>query len=640
LLALYAAVEVRAVRGTDPALAALDYVLALAEHNRRVTARRQRVGGAVREAPLGHVTERWRRLVYQGSKHLTPTFYEAAAFEALRDGLRSGDLSVAGSRRYRNFDSYLLPTPRWHALQRGGETRLAITGTAQEYLESRRQRIAELLAGLHRQVGHLAAGADGGGGAVPGENALGGDSVAGLTIDKKGKLHLPALERLVPAAVKRLQQRLERRLPLIPLADVLNEVDLSTGCLAHLTHLSSGEPLGGERKQHLLAAVMALGMNQGLGKLARSTPFSYHQLAWAADWHLREDTLAKAQATLDNFVLHHPLSRFWGDGTRSSSDGMRVKVAVKAANAERNAEYFHYDRGVTIYTHTADIRLPFAQQVISTNDREALYVIDALCNHETDLHPQEHFTDTHGYTTHVFALCSLLGFRFAPRIQDVLDQRLYTVGRPEADHGPLTSLLKLKGRVNVRLITENWDEVRRVAASIRHGTVSAALLMRKLAAYPRQNRVAHALHDIGQLEKTVFLLELFLDPQLRRRQQRGLNDGEAVNSIARALFTGQRGEFRDRDFQDQVHRASCLHLLIAAIGAWTTPHREDAIATLRAEGEEIPDEYLAHLSPLAWNHVNLLGQYTFDASRARSLEHRRPLRSGVEDDGEEDGFTR
>ncbi len=92
-------------------------------------------------------------------------------------------------------------------------------------------------------------------------------------------------------------------------------------------------------------------------------------------------------------------------------------------------------------------------------------------------------------------------------------------------------------------------------------------------------------------------------------------------------------------FQDQVHRASCLHLLIAAIGAWTTPHLADAIAAARAAGDEIPDEYIAHLSPLAWNHVNVLGQYTFDASPAHSLEHRRPLRSGVEDDGEEDSVA-
>jgi TnpA family transposase len=43
----------------------------------------------------------------------------------------------------------------------------------------------------------------------------------------------------------------------------------------------------------------------------------------------------------------------------------------------------------------------------------------------------------------------------------------------------------LTDRINTRLIVDNWDEVLRLAASIRHGTVSAALIMRKLAAYPR-----------------------------------------------------------------------------------------------------------------------------------------------------------
>jgi TnpA family transposase len=88
----------------------------------------------------------------------------------------------------------------------------------------------------------------------------------------------------------------------------------------------------------LIAAVMALGTNHGLGRLARSTPFSYRQLAWATDWHIREDTIRAALIELDQFVLRHPLARYWGDGTRSSSDGMRVRVAVNAANADRNAQ--------------------------------------------------------------------------------------------------------------------------------------------------------------------------------------------------------------------------------------------------------------------------------------------------------------
>jgi TnpA family transposase len=30
---------------------------------------------------------------------------------------------------------------------------------------------------------------------------------------------------------------------------------------------------------------------------------------------------------------------------------------------------------------------------------------------------EEHYTDTAGFTDHVFALCHLLGFRFAPRLR-------------------------------------------------------------------------------------------------------------------------------------------------------------------------------------------------------------------------------
>ena len=42
----------------------------------------------------------------------------------------------------------------------------------------------------------------------------------------------------------------------------------------------------------------------------------------------------------------------------------------------------------------------------------------------------EHYTDTAGATDHVFGLCHLLGYRFAPRIKDLKDRKLYTVEKP------------------------------------------------------------------------------------------------------------------------------------------------------------------------------------------------------------------
>jgi hypothetical protein len=182
LLALYAALDVRAVRSDDPALQALDYIHQLDARGRRVTARRSRLGGAGVEAPIGHVTERWRQLVFDGRKRINTSMYEVAAFEALNDGLRSGGLYVIGSRRYQTFESYLLPRERWTELKETGQTRLALDGTAADYLEGRRQRLAELLAELARDV----------------------DGLESVTLDKNGTLHLTALEAVVPVAAKQL----------------------------------------------------------------------------------------------------------------------------------------------------------------------------------------------------------------------------------------------------------------------------------------------------------------------------------------------------------------------------------------------------------------------------------------------------
>jgi hypothetical protein len=86
------------VRGADPAIDALDYAQKLNARGRRITARRSRLGGERVEAPLGHVTDRWRRLVFEGREDINASMYEVAAFEALNNGLRSVVLTRSDGR--------------------------------------------------------------------------------------------------------------------------------------------------------------------------------------------------------------------------------------------------------------------------------------------------------------------------------------------------------------------------------------------------------------------------------------------------------------------------------------------------------------------------------------------------------------
>ena len=62
---------------------------------------------------------------------------------------------------------------------------------------------------------------------------------------------------------------------------------------------------------------------------------------------------------------------------------------------------------VTFYTHISDQYSPFYTKVINSTVRDATHVLDGLLYHETDLSITEHYTDTAGFTDHVFALCHL-----------------------------------------------------------------------------------------------------------------------------------------------------------------------------------------------------------------------------------------
>jgi hypothetical protein len=75
--------------------------------------------------------------------------------------------------------------------------------------------------------------------------------------------------------------------------------------------------------------------------------------------------------------------------------------------------------------------------------------LDALLYHQSDVATRRRHTDGGGDSDHVFALCTLLGFQFAPRIPDLKHRRLYSFDKPSA-YSTLEPLIA--GRINVALI--------------------------------------------------------------------------------------------------------------------------------------------------------------------------------------------
>lgn len=551
--------------------------------------------------PVSFLRPAWRDAVRNAEGAAERRTWETATLLALRDRLRAGDIWVEGSRQWRAVEDQLIPPALFAAMRAAGPLPVAVPATAAEYLTERR-------ALLDRRLAEVAAKAA-------------ADRLEDVRI-KGGELRISPLRAATPEEAEALAGRLYGMLPNARITDLLAEVDRWTGFGAALTHLHTGLPAKDRRV--VLTAVLADATNLGLTRMADAcTVASYRQLAWTAGWHLREETYRRALAVLVEAQQRQPLAARFGAADVSSSDGQHFPTggpgeAVGAVNARYGRE-----ASMLLYTHVSARHAPFHTVAIPPSG-EAAHVIDGLLYHEADLSSTVHHTDGGGVSDHVFALAHLLGFRFAPRIPNLAERRLYAFG-PAGAWPALEPFIA--GRIDDKLITAHWEEVLRLAASVRTGTVSASLMLKRLGAYPRQNGLALALREIGRIERTLFTLDWLEMPDLRRQATVELNKGEARNALARAICFHRLGRLRDRTAEMQQHRASGLALVTAAIAFWNTVYLGRALDELRRRGEAaVPDGLLAHLAPLGWQHINLTGDYLWGTDASLRPDGFRPLR--------------
>jgi TnpA family transposase len=535
-------------------------------------------------ATLDFTRTRWRKLIVKDGKPDRQIWEIAVLFE-LRNALRSGDIWLSDSRRYREITTALVPMEAVSV-----SARLTVPLDAGEWLGARSQVLENsmLQIAAANQAGVLA---------------------GGSIVD--GKLQIDRLEKSVPDEAAAFVLQLYENMPSVRITDILLEVDEELNFTDAFTDLRTG--VACNDRIGVLSVLLADGVNLGLRKMADACEtHTFWELLRIGKWHVREETVARALSTIVEAQGELPMARLWGDGTTSSSDGQHFPAGStgEALNVV-NARYGNA-AGLSAYSHVSDQYAPFSTQVIPATAYEAPYILDGLLQNDTGRQIREHYADTGGFTDHVFAICSILGYRFAPRIRDLPDKRLYA---PVPGKVPPTLQPLVGGKINVRLIRENWPDILRLAASMVAGAVVPSQILRKLAAYPRQNSLALALREVGRLERSIFMLGWLGDIDLQRRAQIGLNKGEAHHALKRAVNFNRRGEIRDRTTEGQQHRIASLNLLTAIIIYWNTWKLGKIVADQIAKGENIDASLLPHVSPLGWEHITLTGEYRWPPLR-------------------------
>jgi len=551
------------------------------------------------DAPRGFVRQKWEAFVFPGDG-IDRCFYELCALSELSLGLKSGAVWIHDSLRYQELDNYLIAPAVWKEQKPKLVEDHAAIADCEAYLQDRKDRLHEQM----HKVAELAR-----------TNQLPEARMEG------SRLILSPLTKLGPELSEKWAEAMYDLVPRIQLTHLLQEVDGWTGFSGAFVHLYTGKPV--VDKIGALSAVLADATGLGHTRMAEASQgHTADRLDWIYDWYVRETTYAAALARIVDLQSQIPLVQHWGSGRTSSSDGQAFPIGFKKpVLAQVNAKSGR-DPVTVVYTHVSDRYAPFHAKTISSTVRDATHVLDGLLNHHSEIETAEHYTDTSGFTEHIFALCTALGFRFAPRIRDLGDHRLFCFEKP-SQYGLLKPLIG--GRVRGRTIRDNWDEYLRLTASLRTGTASASLLIGKLAGNPRHSPLAATLREVGRIERTLFTLEWLQDPGLRRRVTVGLNKGEAHHTLKRAIRFYRKGSISDRTRLEQDIHAMALNLVVAAITLWNTAYLDRALQGMAKRGTPVPEIYLPHISPLGWEHIGITGTYTWRGS-TKPWGRFRPLR--------------
>jgi TnpA family transposase len=223
--------------------------------------------------------------------------------------------------------------------------------------------------------------------------------------------------------------------------------------------------------------------------------------------------------------------------------------------------------------------------------------------------------DTHGYTYPGVTVAKLLGFDLCVRLRDLAERKLYVPTRMET---PTELDGLIIGDVSLISIRKEWDNLCRLVASIHCGRVNANVAMQWLSSAAQGDPMRRAADQLGRLLRTIFLCDYFTLPDFRREMHKVLNRGESVHTLQRVVHYGKIPTDRGRR-RDEMFAISGSHgLLTNLVIAWNTRHLQETVEQWRTSGKEVQDEWLAHIGPAAFSHINFRGTFRFGLERYRS----------------------
>jgi len=388
-------------------------------------------------------------------------------------------------------------------------------------------------------------------------------------------------------------------------------VDQKTNFLKSFTHISVNKEKTPVNKEDLIACILANGTNYGLYKMANISDRSMGKLRSVDDSYIRYETLTQSNDKVSNAIATLPIFAYYhvdDNQLFSSIDGQKFECRINTFKARYSSKYFSKGKGVSALTLVSN-HVPVSTQVIGANEYEGHFAFDLLYNNSSDIQPNTLSTDTHGTNNVNFAILDFFGYTFAPRYAK-MKKIFFNLFEVSEEDGGRIQLIK---EINHKLIAEEWDEIQRIVCSLSRKTTTQSTIIGKLS--NGKSRILSALQEYDRLIKSIYVLEYVDNSTLRHYVQQALNRGEAYHQLKRAITSVNGNKFRGGNDYQVSQWNDCALLISNCIIYYNSALLSAFLQIQEKNGRQDVVDIISRLSPVAWQHINLNGEYAFNKDR-------------------------
>jgi len=398
------------------------------------------------------------------------------------------------------------------------------------------------------------------------------------------------------------------------IGQIIKFTNHETNFIREFTHILPTYSKKQSEEAIISACLVAKGTGTDIYKMKDISDINEQDLISTYNNFIRSKTIIAASDVIMNKVAKLPIFAKYtiaDYGVHASVDGQKLETKYNTIKARYSSKYYGLGKGISSFTYNANW-LPICTKIIGANEHESGYLLDIIQSNTSDIEIKAISGDMHSINRVNFILLHMFGNKFMPRFTKLnakANKHLVSFNNPKSKTYD-GFLIKPNKQVDKKLFLKEKDNMLRILATLALKKNSQANIVKKLSSY-KSNDTFRALIELDKIVMSLYMLDYIDDEEMPRNVQRSLNRGESYHQLKSAILKVSGKKLPGKTEIEISINNECARLLSICIIFYNASLLSKIYEYCEKNKMIEECERLIRLSPVAWQHINLIGKYEF-----------------------------